>query len=78
MCFAIPGQLAEVWTEPNGAKFGTVDFDGESRKISLSFLPDLQVGDYLIAHLGHAISKVAPDQYEEIMATFRDADLVSH
>jgi hydrogenase expression/formation protein HypC len=86
MCFAFPGQIEEVWFE-GPAKFATANFAGERRKISLVFLPDLTIGDYVIVHAGHALSKVAPEQVAEVMdameqaadalATADDADLAA-
>lgn len=57
MCLGIPGQIVEVWQE-SGVPMAHVDFAGEQRKICLAYLPDLTVGDYLVAHMGYALTKV--------------------
>jgi hydrogenase expression/formation protein HypC len=66
MCFAIPGEIRDVWTR-DGAPFATVDFAGEQRQICLAFLPGLAVGDWVIAHAGYALSKLEPEQVDQVM-----------
>jgi hydrogenase expression/formation protein HypC len=57
MCLAIPGRVLE--TEQEGeSRLGRVDFGGTSRKVSLDLVPEAAVGDYVIVHVGFAISKV--------------------
>ena len=75
MCLAIPGQITEIWNE-GGALFASADFAGETRRVCLNFLPDLEVGDYVIVHAGFALSKVGQQQVDEVMAAMRDAGLI--
>lgn len=75
MCLAIPGKIVETWTE-NSAPFARADFNGEVRKISIAFLPDLNVGDYVIVHAGFALSRVPEEQVANVMAAFDDAGLL--
>lgn len=57
MCLAIPGRVLE--TEQEGeSRLGRVDFGGTSRQVSLDLVPEADVGDYVIVHVGFAISKV--------------------
>ena len=58
MCLGIPGRILERWEEASGAPMARVDFAGEEQRICLAYLPDLAVGDYLIAHMGYALTKV--------------------
>lgn len=76
MCFAIPGQILSRWEEADGAIMAEADFQGEKRNIKLNFLPDLQVGDYTIVHAGFALTKVAPQQVEEIVASMTEAGIL--
>ena len=57
MCLGIPGQIVERWEE-GGAPMARVNFVGEERRICLAYLPQLAVGDFLIAHMGYALTKV--------------------
>lgn len=57
MCLAIPGKVLE--TEQEGeSRLGRVEFGGITRKVSLDLVPEAQVGDYVIVHVGFAISKL--------------------
>jgi hydrogenase expression/formation protein HypC len=58
MCLGIPGRIIEVWDEESGARMARVGFPGEERRVCLSFLPDLQVGEYTIAHAGFAMTRL--------------------
>lgn len=67
MCLAIPGRITAIDREA-APTMGDVDFSGITRRVCLEWLPDLQVGDYVIVHVGFAISKL--DQ-EEALETLR-------
>ena len=54
MCLAIPGKVIEI-TQQHGQPVGRVDFDGTTLDIALAFVPEAQLGDYVIAHAGLAI-----------------------
>ena len=57
MCLGIPGKIVEVY-DLDGARMGKVDFDGIVKEICLSFVPEAEVGDYTIVHVGFGITKV--------------------
>lgn len=54
MCLAIPGKVIEI-TQQHGQPVGRVDFDGTTLDIALAYVPEAQLGDYVIAHAGVAI-----------------------
>lgn len=61
MCLAIPGKILD--TEMIGeSRVGRVAFGGVTRQTYLDFVPEAQVGDYVIVHVGFAISKVDEDE----------------
>lgn len=63
MCLAVPGKLIE--TEEIGEnRIGKVQFGGITRQAYLDFVPDAQVGDYVLVHVGFAISKLDADEAE--------------
>ncbi len=66
MCLAVPGKILET-REENGSRFGRVQFGGVTRQIQLDFVPEAAVGDYVIVHVGFALSKV---NEEEAQRTF--------
>jgi hydrogenase expression/formation protein HypC len=57
MCLGVPGRIEEVW-DTGGTQMARVDFGGVRKDVCLAYLPDLQVGDYAIVHVGFAISQV--------------------
>lgn len=57
MCLAIPGKVTELH-EANGLRMGRIDFGGISREACLEYLPEAGLGDYVMVHVGFAISKV--------------------
>jgi hydrogenase expression/formation protein HypC len=57
MCLAIPGKVLEA-EEQNGRRVGRVQFGGIVRCIRLDFVPEASVGDYVMVHVGFAISQV--------------------
>ncbi len=61
MCLGIPGKVLEV-REENGLLMGRVDFGGVRKDACLSYLPEVQVGDYVIVHVGFAISQLDEEE----------------
>ncbi len=58
MCLAVPGKILEI-REPQGgglSRMGRVDFSGIRKDIDLSYVPEALLGDYVIVHVGFAIS----------------------
>ncbi|MEX2492244.1 MAG: HypC/HybG/HupF family hydrogenase formation chaperone [Nitrospirales bacterium] len=56
MCLAIPGQIQCI--EEDELRTGTVSFAGVTKEVCLALVPEATVGDYVIVHVGFAISKV--------------------
>ncbi len=56
MCLAIPGQIQRI--EEDDLRTGTVSFAGVTKDVCLALVPEAAVGDYVIVHVGFAISKV--------------------
>jgi len=63
MCLAIPGQIVDA-REIGGLRMGTVRFGGVTRQACLDFVPEAQCGDYVIVHVGFAISRVDAEEAE--------------
>jgi hydrogenase expression/formation protein HypC len=57
MCLAIPGRILSS-EEHNGIRSGRVQFGGITRETCLDFVPEASIGDYVIVHVGFAISLV--------------------
>jgi hydrogenase expression/formation protein HypC len=63
MCLAIPGKIVSC-EEQNGIRIGRVEFGGVIRETCLDFVPEASVGDYVLVHVGFAISKVDREEAE--------------
>jgi hydrogenase expression/formation protein HypC len=66
MCLAIPVRVVELRDESTAI----VDLDGVRKEISLALVDGVQVGDYVILHVGYALSKLDPDEAERTLALF--------
>ena len=59
MCLAIPGKILEI-QEQGTMRAARVQFGGIVRQVSLDFVPEAGLGDYVMVHVGFAISRVDP------------------
>jgi hydrogenase expression/formation protein HypC len=67
MCLAVPGRVVSLG-EAGPAQAGTVDFDGLLKQVSFACLPDVQVGDFVVTHLGMAIDRLDEQDAERLRA----------
>jgi hydrogenase expression/formation protein HypC len=58
MCLAVPGEILSIEGEDPIIRAGKVSFGGAIRQISLAYVPEAEVGDFVIVHAGFAISKL--------------------
>jgi hydrogenase expression/formation protein HypC len=61
MCLAVPGKILELFQE-EGVRMARVEFGGVVRNACMEYLPEAAVGDYVIVHVGFAISKVDEEE----------------
>jgi hydrogenase expression/formation protein HypC len=76
MCLGIPGKVVELYTV-NGMKMGKVDFGGVIKEACLEYLPDIQVGDYTIIHVGFGISQLDEEEAQQTLALLREMDMLA-
>ena len=67
MCLAIPGKVVEVF-EDHGLRMGRIDFAGTVRKACLAHVPEAVVGDYVLVHVGFALSRLDEEEAGRIFA----------
>ena len=75
MCLAVPGQVKEIY-ESMETRMGRVNFGGVVKEVCLAYLPEIQVGDYTIVHVGFAITKVDEESAQRTLETFREMGLL--
>jgi hydrogenase expression/formation protein HypC len=73
MCLAIPGKVV-VTFEQGGVLMGKVQFGGITREACLEYVPETQVGDYVLVHVGFAISRVDEAEAERTYEALRQLD----
>jgi hydrogenase expression/formation protein HypC len=72
MCLAIPARVVAI-SAPDTAR---VDLAGVQKEISLALVDDVAIGDYVIVHVGYALTKLDPEEAERTLRTFAEAGLV--
>ena len=75
MCLAVPGQVKEIY-ESFGTRMGRVNFGGVVKEVCLAYMPELEVGDYTIVHVGFAITKVDEVSAQQTLEAFRAMGLL--
>lgn len=66
MCLGVPGKIVEKY-EKGGLQMAKVDFGGVSREICLDYVPEAQVGEYCLIHVGFAISLLNEEEALETL-----------
>ncbi|PTW60488.1 hydrogenase maturation protein HypC [Breoghania corrubedonensis] len=68
MCLAIPAEVVELL--PDG--MGKVNIDGVEKAVSLALLSNIVVGDYVLIHVGFALSRISPEEAKETLDALRE------
>jgi len=58
MCLAVPGKIISIQGDEVLSRTGRVSFGGVVKEVSLAYVPEAEIGDYVIVHVGFALSKV--------------------
>ena len=71
MCLGIPGKVLETYRE-NDILMGKVDFSGISKRVCLEHVPQAQPGDYVLVHVGFALSLLDEEEAGRVFAFLRE------
>lgn len=71
MCLGVPGKITAVY-QVGDLKMGKVDFGGVVREACLAYVPEAEVGDYTVIHVGFAISRLSEQEANESLAAIRE------
>jgi hydrogenase expression/formation protein HypC len=74
MCLAIPGQVLSVEGSDLLTRTGRVSFGGVVKEVSFAYVPEAGVGDYVIVHVGFALSKVDEAEARQVFEYLRQID----
>jgi len=73
MCLAIPVRVVEILPD----EMAKVSLDGVVKIVSTALVEDLEVGDYVVLHVGYALSKIDPEEAERTLELLREAGMAA-
>lgn len=74
MCLGVPGKLVEVDSDTANLAMGKVSFGGITKEVCLAYTPEAEVGDYVVVHVGFAISRIDEDEAHRVFEILREMD----
>jgi hydrogenase expression/formation protein HypC len=74
MCLAVPGKILSMAGDDPLTRTGRVSFGGIVKEASLACVPEAKVGDYVLVHVGFAISKLDEEEARRVLAYLRNTD----
>lgn len=75
MCLAVPGKVLEI-EERDGTRMASVDFGGVVKEVCLEYLPDLEVGEYAIVHVGFALQRLDEESALRTLQLFAELGML--
>lgn len=66
MCLAVPGRILSIEGDDPVLRCGRVDFSGIVKRINLAYVPEAKIGDYVLVHVGFAISTVDEEEARQV------------
>lgn len=72
MCLGVPGRIESIEKGDGGLDMGTVSFGGIRKEVCLAYVPEARVGDYVVVHVGFAISRLDEKEAEEVFQALRE------
>ena len=78
MCLAVPGKILSITGDSPFMLSGKVDFAGVQREVSLAFVPEAVVGDYVIVHAGCAIRTLNEAEAQRTLEKLAHVDALLH
>ncbi len=77
MCLAIPGKIVEMVSETDDIfRLAKVSFSGALKEINLTMIPEAKIGDYVLVHVGTAISIIDEEEAKITEDLFRQMDMI--
>jgi hydrogenase expression/formation protein HypC len=73
MCLGIPGKVVETWSE-HDVRMGKVDFSGVFKRVCLEHVPEAAPGDYVLVHVGFALSRLDETEAGRVFAFLEGMD----
>lgn len=74
MCLAVPGKIISIQGEDPLSRIGKIDYGGVVKEASLAYVPEAEVGDYVIVHVGFALNRVDEAEAQKVFEYLREMD----
>jgi hydrogenase expression/formation protein HypC len=74
MCLAIPGKIESISGDDPLSRMGKVNFGGIFKEACLAYVPEAKVGDYVIVHVGFALSRVDEDEAHKVFEYLKEME----
>jgi hydrogenase expression/formation protein HypC len=72
MCLAVPGRIVSIDAADTLLRSGRVDFAGVVKQVNLAYVPDAQIGDYVLVHVGFAINTIDENEARQVFKYLRE------
>jgi len=77
MCLGVPGEILNLHSGPGDLRYGTVRFGGADREVCLEYVPEAGVGDYVIVHVGLALTVLSREDAAETFRYLEEMEALS-
>jgi hydrogenase expression/formation protein HypC len=77
MCLAVPGRIVQISGAEPAERAGRVDFGGIEKQVSLAFVPEAGIGDYVLVHVGFAITRIDESEARKVFDYLTEIDAVA-
>ncbi len=74
MCLGVPGEVLSIEEGAQGLRKGRVRFGGVVREVNLDLVPEAQVGDYVVVHVGFALSVIDADEAQSVFQLLEELE----
>ena len=74
MCLAVPGKILNITEDEPMTRMGRVSFGGIIKQVNLAYVPEAGIGDYVIVHVGFAISTLDEQEADRVFEYLRQMD----
>ncbi len=75
MCLALPAEITEI---NSATDMAIVSLEGVRKEISLALIDEVNIGDFVLIHVGYALSKISPEEAEKTLALMAEAGLLGN
>jgi hydrogenase expression/formation protein HypC len=72
MCLGVPGKVVSLNPTPLGMTMGRVSFGGITKEVCMAYVPDADIGDYVVVHVGFAIAKIDEAEAAQVFEYLRE------